>query len=866
VERIGAGGMGEVYRARDVDLDRDVAIKVLPSDFTGSEERVRRFVQEAKSASGLNHPNIVVIHEIGSAELDGAKHHFIAMELIDGETLRQKIDKPHRDLKTLLGYAAQCADALAKAHAAGIVHRDLKPDNLMVTRDGFAKVLDFGLAKLTETFASNDTATIARPDTREGMVMGTVGYMSPEQAQGLPVDGRSDIFSFGCILYELATGERAFKGTSQVDVLHAIVHDNPPPVTDVNPNVPAELRRIIRRCIAKDPDQRFHSMKDLASTLRDLVDEYDQLTPGSGSAARIAPVPARRRPWGLIAAATALAVSVLLFLIWKNAKPAAVASPTMKVTRITANGVAAQAAISPDGRYIAYIFNDRGNGIRVRQVATQSEIVVRPPTEEVSYDDVAFSRDGERIFVRTRPRGSMLSTLVAIPSLGGESRSVISDIDSAAAFSPDEKSVAFVRVDPGGNATQLIVGGAGGTGERVLASEKQPGRFTNVAWSPDGKWIAAIVSTTEGGLQARVELISPDGKTKQPLTTERWLFIASMVWLPDSSGIIASAQKEDVRRNQLWYIPYPSGRSTPITSDFSHYGSASLSADGKALLAVQGQERPRIWKVDLATGNGEPITDERAASTPWFFHDIAADGAILYYTADNGNTDIWSMLPDGSPPKRVTDSPAVEFSPSLTRAGDVIYFEVENERGFELWSMDRSGGSRRRIASLPPANTDIAASPDGRWVLYPTPTELLRFSTADGSRRVLTPLPPEFAAYSPDGTKIAFGVRDSPRRRTAIIDAESGQLLQEVPRAPEQYSPRLAWAPDGKSLFVKELRDGATNLWMLSLDSGTRRQLTHFTDRGTQIGAFNVTPDGKSLYVGRAALSGDVVLITDFRR
>ena len=787
------------------------------------------------------------------------------MELIDGETLRQKIEKPHRDVKSLLGYAAQCADALAKAHAAGIVHRDLKPDNLMITRDGFAKVLDFGLAKLTETRASNDTATIARPDTREGMVMGTVGYMSPEQAQGLPVDGRSDIFSFGCILYEIATGERAFKGTSQVDVLHAIVHNDPPPVTEINPNVPAELRRIIRRCLAKDPDQRFHSMKDLANTLRDLVDEYDQLTPGSGSSARLAPVPARRPPWGWIAAAAAVVIAVLLLLMWKNQQPSAVASSPMKITRITGEGVAVDVAISPDGRYIAYIVADRGNGIRVRQIATQSEIVVRPPTEEVGYADVAFSRDGERIYVRTRPRGSMTSTLVAIPALGGEPRRIIHDIDSPAAFSPDEKSVAFVRVDPAGNTTQLIVGGAGGTGERVLAEEKQPARITTAAWSPDGNWIAAVVSTTEGGLQARIDLISPDGKTRKRLTPERWLHFAQLAWLPDSSGVIASAQKEDVRRNQLWRISVPDGRETMLTSDLSHYGSPSLSADGKTLLAVQGQQRPRLWKIDLGTGNGEAITDERALNTPWFFHDIAPDGAIIYYATENGNTDIWSLLPDGSPPKRVTDDPAVDFSPSLPRAGDVIYFEVENERGFELWSMDRGGGSRRRIASLPPANTDIAASPDGLWVLYPMPTELLRFSTADGSRRVLTRLPPEFAAYSPDGTKIAFGVRDSPRRRTAIIDAESGALLQEVPRAPEQSSSRIEWAPDGKSLFVKQLRDGVANLWSIPLDGGAPRPFTHFTDRGTQIGAFLVTPDGKSLYVGRASLSADVVLITGFR-
>lgn len=863
IERIGAGGMGEVYRARDVDLERDVAVKVLPADLTGNAERLRRFVQEAKTASALNHPNIVVVHEIGAAEVDGTKHHFIAMELIEGETLRERIYKPNRDLKSLLGHAAQAADALAKAHAAGIVHRDLKPDNLMITRDGFAKVLDFGLAKLTEAPAATD-ATQVRPDTRDGMILGTAGYMSPEQAQGLPVDPRSDIFSFGCILYEIVTRERPFKGNSQVDILHAIVHSEPQPVTELNPNIPAELRRIIRRCLAKDPDQRFHSMKDLANTLRDLVDEYDQLTPGSGSTVRVAATPAKQAVWPWIAAAAFAVLAVALILIWKGNARSVAAPAQMKIVRVTSDGIAADAAISPDGRYIAYVAADRGQSVRVRQVATNSEIVIAPPTEEVSYEHIAFSRDGEHVYVRVRPRGSMTKTLVAIPSLGGEPRRLIHDVDSRTAFSPDGKSASFVRFDPTTNTSRLLLTDATGANERVLMSHRHPDNISDVAWSPDGKWIAAVVSTTAGGLHGWIDLVSPDGKTKRQLTTERWFHIARFDWLPDASGIIASAQKEDARRNQLWRIALEDGRGTAITSDLTHYASPSLSADGKTLLATQGEERPRLWRVDLATGDGVPITDERATNTPWFFHDVAPDGALLYQMTESGNSNIWSLVP-GSAPKRITDDPTAEFSPTVPRTGDTIYFEVENERGMELWSADRSGGSRRRIASLPPANTDVFVSPDGRWVLYPTPTEMLRFSTADGSRRVLTRLPPEFAAYSPDGTKIAFGVRDSPRRRMAIIDAESGALLQELPRVPEQYSPRTEWAPDGKSLFVKQLRNGVHNIWSIPLDGSPPRPLTKFTDSGTAIGAFLLTPDGKSLYVGRAALSSDVVMITDFR-
>ncbi len=243
--------MGEVYKAHDLELERTVALKILPPDLVKNDERVRRFVQEAKSASSLNHPNIVTIHEIGQAQLDGNEKpiHYIAMELVDGMTLRRKIHDGDTDLRTILSYCAQAADGLAKAHAAGIIHRDLKPENIMVTRDGFAKVLDFGLAKLSVK-KSSDTgseATAVRHDTREGALLGTVGYMAPEQVQGKPVDHRADIFSFGCILYEAATKRRPFEADSDIDVMHKIMHDKPAPIDEINPQAPAELRRVIRR-------------------------------------------------------------------------------------------------------------------------------------------------------------------------------------------------------------------------------------------------------------------------------------------------------------------------------------------------------------------------------------------------------------------------------------------------------------------------------------------------------------------------------------------------------------------------------------------------------------------------------------------
>src|SRR5262245_4698243 len=299
---LATGGMGEVYLARDETLDRPVALKVLPPRLMRSEERVRRFITEAKSASSLNHPNIVTIYEIGQDRVR-ASHpgsgadpgsgpasdpvHCISMELVQGETLGRKIHEERTDLRTLLGWLAQAAEGIAKAHAAGIVHRDLKPGNIMISSDGYAKVLDFGLAKLTERQSDvprdATSAPTEAPATGEGTVLGTSGYMSPEQVQGKPVDARSDIFSMGCVIYEAATRRRPFAAETDIEVMHRILRDRPTPVEEIAPQVPADVRRIIRRCLAKSPDQRFQSMKDLAIELREVYDEYESLSTSGGS-------------------------------------------------------------------------------------------------------------------------------------------------------------------------------------------------------------------------------------------------------------------------------------------------------------------------------------------------------------------------------------------------------------------------------------------------------------------------------------------------------------------------------------------------------------------------------------------------------
>jgi eukaryotic-like serine/threonine-protein kinase len=419
---LGAGGMGEVYEALDERLDRAVALKVLPQEFVQNEERVRRFVLEAKSASGLNHPHIVTIYDIGHADPEqkdsadssrpGKPVHYIAMELVRGLSLRDKIHGEKAPLKELVRWLAQVAEGMAKAHAAGIVHRDLKPENVMISNDGFAKILDFGLAKLTEgktpVEGGVSMATAVR-NTHEGAVMGTVGYMSPEQVQGRVVDTRSDIFSFGCMLYEATTRQRAFDADSQIETMHQIINAAPVPVAELNPDAPAELRKMIRRCLAKDPEKRYQSMKDLSLELFDMVEEFDDLstsTPSRSSSGSIGAISPQRKSWPVIAIAVVMlaALAAVGTLILRRQAPEASQSVRATFTQLTDfGGLESQPALSPDGQNLAYVAKaspTSGNDIFLIRVGGRNPINL---TRGGSSNErqPAFSPDGQSIAFRS---------------------------------------------------------------------------------------------------------------------------------------------------------------------------------------------------------------------------------------------------------------------------------------------------------------------------------------------------------------------------------------------------------------------------------------------------------------------------------
>ena len=901
ISPLGSGGMGEVYMARDESLERAVALKVLTPDLTRNEDRVRRFVQEAKSASSLSHPHIVTIYEIGQAEprtdesaagVKSAPLHFIAMELITGETLKHKIHQEKTPLRTLVLYLAQAAEGLAKAHSVGIVHRDLKPENIMINRDGYAKVLDFGLAKLTEPKESSEDLSTAltsgptREQTREGAILGTVGYMSPEQVQGKAADHRSDIFSFGCILYEAATGRKPFPAGSSVEIMHRILHDRPVPVEEVNPEAPAVLRRVIRRCLAKPPDQRFQSMKDLALELGEIAGEYDQLStssdesagaPGTTSQA-LAGGRRRRRVLRLGIAVAALASLAGLALgIYglrqRPATPSETVAPfqNMRMEPLTSRGNVETAALSPDGRYLANVLREAGNySLWVRQVATGSDVRIVPPLP-TPFRGVSFSPDENYVYyVNQETGGPGYAALYQVPVLGGTARKVLFDVDTAVTFSPDGKRFALVRGYPVTGESALVVADADGSRERRVAVLKKPAGFAVVgpSWSADGRHIVAAARTS--GKQNLLELVAvdPDGGKPVPFGGSRWFSLSALAWLRDGSGVVVTAAEEKGGLfQQVWLVSYPGGETRRITNDLNQYEGISITADSGTLATTQQNRVLNVWvasrgdaagarQVTFGSGKDDAITSVEAGP-----------GDSVFFTAvQNNGLYVGTVGADGGGRTRLTPVPGLNFHPSVSRDGEVLVFQsLREDRIPHIWKMNPDGTNPLQITRGAGERLEDV-SPDGRWVIHCSQEDegLYKAPVSGGAPVKLAEASTEDARFSPDGKWIAYTAYlqgpDRLLRSLMVIPSEGGRPVHTFPH-PDGFG--LRWAPEGDALTYYRDVAGVSNLWSRPLDGGPPRQITDFQEG--VISSYDWSADGKRLYLSRGSETRDVVLIRDFR-
>jgi Tol biopolymer transport system component/tRNA A-37 threonylcarbamoyl transferase component Bud32 len=868
VAPLGAGGMGEVYRARDSRLDRLVAIKILGPERVGREESKARFIMEAKAASALNHPNIVAIYDIGADR--GVD--YIAMEFVPGKTLDQLIGRNGMRLNELLRCAVQASDALAKAHAAGIVHRDLKPGNVMVAEDGLVKVLDFGLAKLSKPAESPEAATLTiDARTIEGAIMGTAAYMSPEQAEGKEAGPRSDIFSFGALLYEMASGQPAFRGDTQMSTLSAVLRDDPKPVTEIRADAPAELARIIARCLRKDPARRFQHMDDLKVALAELKEESE-----SGKLVTVPAVSAHSGRSGrayFIGASIACALALGVLAVWYFAyrTPPDVALHAVPFTSY--RGIQMAPSFSPDGNHVAFAWN----GDRL---------------------------DNMDIYIKLIGPGSPLR-LTTDPA-----------VDSNPKWSPDGRSIAFLRSAGGPQFRSslaprklaLMTVAALGGQERKLA--EFDGSFYGLSWSPDGKWIAVVAKI--GVQPLAIYLASLDSGELRKLTNPpseiygdafpafsrdghalafcrfKSMAVSGLYVLPLSANFEARGEPQvlptlagqpvsfpawtaddreivystNVSERSLLYRIDALGGGPPRPLGLGE-GAAmpALSSDGRHLAYAHYFQDANIWRVDLA---GKPAVPEQLVASTFreVFPQLSPDGRrIVYYSNSTGSDQIWLCNADGSNAAPLTSmEAAITGTPRWSPDGQQISFDSNAGGFFQVYVVRADGGKPRQLTNDRTSNFGASWSRDGRWIYFASQgsgrSEVWKMPSQGGDPAQVTRNGGNAALESMDGKALYYAKDPNTLWRKALPDGEETQIAAPL------YRFNFTVAENG--IYYTTFEDDSPVI--VFRDSATGKVAPILKMAKSPDLGLDVSPDGRFLLFVQLDYSGsDLKLVENFR-
>lgn len=884
---LGSGGMGQIYLAEDAKLRRKIALKLISQQFASDPQRVQRFEQEALAVSALNHPNICVIHELGITE---SGRHFIAMEYIQGVTLRDQLAHGPLPVQQALNITLQVAAALSTAHASRIVHRDIKPENIMLRPDGYVKVLDFGLAKLTEILPATETAP-GNVLTESGQLMGTIKYMSPEQLRNEKVDERSDIWSLGVVLYEMLTGATPFEATTPNDSIATILA-NQNVVLKYPLLIPSQLRHVTSGALEKQRERRYQTISKFAADLKALRGKTDGQTIELTNAAafhgdeqrtrRIEPsgVFTRLKTQALLttdfllseirthktAALFAGGSGVLVFLLMLPSMGRFISRvvnpprPSAEMKLVTNSGSSISSTISPDGKLIAHVEEKDGKQqLVITNTATFVSQTVVPPAQ-VQYQGISFTRDGNFLFFTRREGEAGVLYRLALP--GNSAVRIKSGVDGPISFSPQQDRFAFVKLDDKTGVYSLVVSSIEGSDEQVVSTRSGGNMFSpyGLAWSPDGNLIVCPTrSWTESGYQVSLTGIDLNSRLEHQIGLHSWFSVLQISW-PDMGSLVISARDQATNPFQLWRISYPDGTREKITNDLAEYRGASVSGQKIATVKIE-----RAWELFVV----KAADDYKIGSS------IVSGGGLSYGIAWAGNNQLVlsAMAPDklnilrvnadGSDLALLTNT-GDNYAPAVSADGRFVVFTSKRNGKYNIWRMNTDGSDLKQL-TFTDGNFYPSISADNQLVAYDNQqSTILSVWTVPLQGGASTKIADRYRmpVFSPNSEFIAVRYDlDSGTRDAAILSKLGGEPLRHVPIPVIEWQ-KIQWLDNNTITYIKD-DDGEVNIWSYDLSAGSTKQLTNFNrDR---IFSYAWSPDRKTLACQVGRRMGNVVTLNSER-
>jgi serine/threonine protein kinase/Tol biopolymer transport system component len=855
LELLGRGGMGEVYLALDHRLNRRIALKLLPAGIDIDPDRVRRFEQEARAASAISHPNVAHIYEIG--EEQGRR--YITMEYVRGQTLRQALMQGSLEVCKAIDVAIQIALALAAAHEAGVVHRDIKPENIMLSTDGYVRVLDFGLAKLVENrLYSSDPEALPLPSlhTEPELLMGTSDYISPEQVRRQPVEKLTDLWSLGVVLYEMLAGHRPFRGREPSEVIVAILEREPEPISDVRPGLPLALQEVVSKALLKTPEDRYQSAQIIEAELRRVrrIVEENGPAPKSeandGNSSRSQPLglpesgfPSTERqrattnevsrPYGRLGRmadfkpGSLISTRVTLFtwrwrpvhwfimlsliggglyfgFVRQRQRALQNKDINLRFERLNLSGGISDITLSPDGKYVASVVAEEGKRtIHITELATASDLRIAPPSEE-GYSGLSFSPDGTYVYYIENHAET--GTLYRVSKLGGGQRKILNNVNTAVTFSPDGTRMAFVRYNNMLDTPDLVVAQADGTSERLLARRTRADAAAFMSdmkgpgplWSPDGKVLACPTFSFSHDLEMNVEVVDIEGGTGHRLNAKPWYDISRVAWLADGSGLVVAATESPGAPWQLQLLAYPSGEVRKVTNDPNNYTLISGARDSSLLLSLNTEEDSSVWQVSMA-GGAQPAILAFSQRKGLAEIEWERAGGFLYTVNDGVHANLWAQ--DVGAPARQLTYEADNRKPTESSDGRHIVFVSTRAGAMNIWRMNSDGTQPTQLTKG--AYEDLpSVTPDGRWVIYRTGNTISKVDIDGGNPIKLLDKSALCPALSPNGQLLAFFTNDQPDSQVWHIEVYDLSTLALVKRfeLPKSTTPftNLRLTPDNR--------------------------------------------------------------------